>query len=72
MFDVILIDYDLDDGKGDTLIKKIRQNNLPLKIIGVSAHDYGNTELSQAGADSICSKMNFRYINEVIQVVLNK
>ncbi|MCP4108981.1 MAG: response regulator [Desulfobacteraceae bacterium] len=66
-YDIILIDYDLDDCKGNTLVRRIKQNNLPVKIIGVSSHDDGNAALKKAGADAICSKMKFKQIDYVIK-----
>lgn len=65
-YDVVLVDYDLDDGKGDELVKKIRQTKSMVKIIAVSSHEYGNNQLLKAGADAICSKMDFKNINEII------
>ena len=66
-FDVVLVDYDLDDGKGDRLVREIRINSLPVKIVGVSSHEQGNTALSESGADVICSKMEFDRIGEVLE-----
>lgn len=65
-YDVLLVDYDLDDGKGDELIHELRNQNSKLRIIGVSAHDRGNKALLEAGADAICSKMNFDHIQEIL------
>lgn len=66
-FDIVLVDYDLDDGKGDQLIRKIRTNMLAVKIVAVSSHEQGNTALSESGADAICSKMDFNQIEEVLK-----
>lgn len=66
-FDVVLVDYDLDDGKGDQLIRKIHTNRLAVKIVAVSSHEQGNTALSESGADAICSKMGFDRIEEVLK-----
>lgn len=68
-FDLLLVDYDLDDGKGEELIREIRQLNSKLLIIGVSAHAAGNQALKQAGANAICGKMEFDKIQEVIERV---
>ncbi len=70
-YEIVLSDYDLDDGKGDELIKEIRSINDNVKIIAVSSHEKGNNALLKAGADSICSKMNFSKINSVIKEVLS-
>jgi len=64
-FDVLLVDYDLDDGKGSEFIEAIRQKTR-VPIIAVSSHQEGNHRLLQAGADAVCSKMNFRNIAEVM------
>jgi CheY-like chemotaxis protein len=66
-FDVILVDYDLDDGKGDQLVRKIRKDNIPVKIVAVSSHEPGNTALSESGADAICSKIEFNRIGKVLE-----
>jgi len=64
-FDIILVDYDLDDGKGDAFIEAIRPDNRAF-IIAISSHDEGNNRLRQAGADVVCSKMNFSRLAEII------
>jgi DNA-binding NarL/FixJ family response regulator len=65
-FDAVLVDYDLDDGKGAELVRELREQGSRLRIIDVSAHDRGNAALQQAGADAICSKMNFDHIQEIL------
>lgn len=69
-FDLLLVDYDLDDGKGDTLIKRLGPHNM--KIIGVSSHDHGNSSLLRAGAADVCSKMMFNEIQKVIDRVFTQ
>ena len=66
-FDVVLVDYDLDDGKGDELARRIRSHRLPVKIVGVSSHEGGNAAIQQAGADAICSKMEFSDIGSILR-----
>jgi len=66
-FDVILVDYDLDDGKGDTLIRDIRAAGGGVPIVGVSSHDEGNAALRRAGASAICPKMQFDRIQAAIE-----
>ena len=71
-FDLLLVDYDLDDGKGDQLVREVstlRQGEL---IIGVSSHDEGNGALLRAGAHAVCSKMQFDQIQTVIDAVASK
>jgi DNA-binding response OmpR family regulator len=65
-FDLLLVDYDLDDGKGATLVRELRDAGNKIRIIGVSAREEGNAALLQAGADVICSKMEFNRIEELI------
>ena len=65
-YDVLLVDYDLDDGKGEDLIRELRKKGSKLRIIGVSAHKRGNAALLEAGADATCSKMNFDRIQETL------
>src|SRR5262245_46351273 len=57
-FDVLLVDYDLDDGKGDELLRALPVSGRPAIVIGVSSHDAGNDALLRAGAVAVCSKMN--------------
>ena len=66
-FDVLLVDFDLDDGKGDALARQIHDKNPHITIIGVSSHDEGNKALRLAGAKAICSKMQFDQIQSVIE-----
>lgn len=63
-FDVVLVDYDLDDGKGDDLVRELMSRVTRPEIIGISARPEGNAALRAAGADAVCSKLRF---SEVIQ-----
>lgn len=65
-FDVILSDYDLDDGKGEEYVREFRANNPGLPIIAASSHEAGNAALIAAGASAVCSKMEFERIRKVI------
>jgi CheY-like chemotaxis protein len=65
-FDLLLVDYDLDDGKGDELVRELRLSGDPILIIGVSSHDDGNAALMRAGATAVCSKMELDTIQQVI------
>lgn len=49
-FDAVLVDYDLDDGKGDELVRWVRASQPSQKLVGVSARDAGNERLSAAGS----------------------
>jgi len=68
-FDLLLVDYDLDDGKGDALVKELHASSRPVLAIGVSSHDDGNSALLRAGAVAVCSKMQFDRIQSVIDSV---
>lgn len=65
-YDLLIVDYDLDDGKGDELVRACRILHPRLRIIAGSAHDAGNTALVKAGASAVCGKMEFHTITEVI------
>jgi CheY-like chemotaxis protein len=68
-FDLLLVDYDLDDGKGDALLKELHAFGKAVPAIGVSSHEEGNNALLQAGAVAVCSKMDFDRIQSVIDTV---
>ena len=57
-FDVVLVDYDLDDEKGDTLVRWLSSAGGP-PVIAISSHDAGNEALTRAGAVAVCSKLKF-------------
>ena len=65
-YDVVLVDYDLDDGKGDEFVAAMRADGSRLRVIGVSSHAAGNDALLCAGADAICSKLDFANIGETL------
>ena len=65
-YDILLVDYDLDDGKGEELVRELRKAENEIRIIGVSAREEGNVALLQAGVNAICSKMEFNRIQELI------
>jgi CheY-like chemotaxis protein len=68
-FDLLLVDYDLDDGKGDQLVKEVQDLHDPPIVIGVSSHDDGNAALLKAGAVSTCNKVHFDRIQIIIESV---
>ena|SRR5271156_3834685 len=70
-FELLLSDYDLDDGKGDEFVRECRAAHPHLPIIAVSSHDDGNAALAEAGASAICSKMDFDRIQTVIDGLAN-
>jgi DNA-binding response OmpR family regulator len=65
-FDAVLLDYDLDDGKGTEIFSFL--DALPVRplLVATSSHAEGNARLLQAGADAICSKMEFAHIEAVL------
>ena len=66
-FDVALVDYDLDGGKGDSFVAALRASPNRMPVVAVSARDEGNAALLQAGADAVCHKKDFRRISEVME-----
>jgi CheY-like chemotaxis protein len=66
-FDLVLCDYDLDDGKSDEFVRECRAAHPCLPIIAVSSHEAGNAALTKAGESAVCSKMEFQRIEEVIK-----
>src|SRR5262245_13594609 len=65
-FDAVLLDYDLDDGKGASLLEE--HGGLPARpvVVATSAHDAGNEALLAAGADAACPKGRFPEIDAVL------
>ena len=69
-YQLILSDYDLDDGKGEVFVRECRTAFPTLPIIAVSSHEAGNAALVKAGASAVCSKMNFDQIQQVIETLV--
>ena len=65
-FDVVLVDYDLDDCKGDVFVRRLRDSGARLPIVAVSARDDGNDALLAAGANVVCHKGAFRRIASML------
>lgn len=65
-YDAILIDFDLDDGKGDALLPVINQLTPRPRVVAASSHDTGNEALVLAGANVVCKKSDFARINKVL------
>jgi len=68
-FEIVLVDYDLDDGKGDELVRELSICAQQPKIIAVSSHQFGNDALLDAGADAVCGKMRFAKIAQTIETL---
>ena len=58
-FDAALVDFDLDDGKGDVLVRELRERFPGLAIVATSSHEEGNQALAAAGANAVCGKLEF-------------
>lgn len=65
-FDVVLIDYDLDNSKGDVFVRRVRDSGSRVPIVATSARDEGNEALLAAGVDVVCHKGEFRGIVGVL------
>jgi CheY-like chemotaxis protein len=65
-FDAVLLDYDLDDGIGASLIESIRQLPTPPVVVASSAHSHGNELLLAAGADVACPKGRFAEVEAIL------
>ena len=70
-FELVLSDYDLDDGKGNEFVRECHAAHPRLPIIAVSSHDAGNEALAAAGAAAVCSKMEFDRIQAVMDGLTN-
>jgi DNA-binding response OmpR family regulator len=70
MFDAVLLDYDLDDGKGTSLVEFLRQLPTMPVVVATSAHEEGNRLLLAAGADVACPKGRFEDISAVLARLL--
>jgi DNA-binding response OmpR family regulator len=68
-FDAVLLDYDLDDGKGAALVEFIRQLPDRVAVVAASSHADGNAALLAAGADAACPKTRFADIGAVLASV---
>ncbi len=65
-FDIVLVDYDLDDGRGDELVRWLRSVGTHATLVAISARDLGNEALVAAGADAVCRKLEFSKITTLI------
>ncbi len=61
-FQVALIDFDLDDGQGDELVRQLRARGFPGRLVGISARQEGNEAPVAAGANACCPKSQFHTI----------
>ena len=66
-FDLVIMDYDLDDGKGADFVAELAAENPRPKIIASSSREDGNEFLLEAGADAVCGKIDFDEIGATIE-----
>jgi hypothetical protein len=66
-FGVVLVDFDLDDGKGTELGRELVVEPRRPFVVAVSAHADGNAALVAAGADAACGKMEFARIADILR-----
>jgi DNA-binding response OmpR family regulator len=66
-FDVVLVDFDLDDGKGAELVRELASRVGRPVIVATSSHTDGNAALLHAGADAVCGKLDFARIPGLLQ-----
>lgn len=66
-FDIVLLDFDLDDGKGVELFAVIENLAVRPYVVAISSHADGNALLKKAGADEICPKNEFHKIEFVLR-----
>jgi CheY-like chemotaxis protein len=65
-FDAVLLDYDLDDGKGSELVPVVLALPNRPRLIAASSNAEGNARLLQAGADAVCPKRDFARIESLL------
>jgi DNA-binding response OmpR family regulator len=66
-FDVVMVDFDLDDGKGTDLVREVVARAERPVVVAVSAREDGNAALLAAGADAACGKLGFARIAGVLR-----
>jgi len=65
-FDAVLVDFDLDDGKGDALIRELILAGFRGRIVAISGRQAGNEALVEAGAHACCPKAQFQNIGAAL------
>jgi DNA-binding response OmpR family regulator len=66
-FDVVLLDYDLPDGKGIELMEEIQPDGWAGRVIAVSSREENNARLMAAGAYAAVGKLKFARITAVLE-----
>ena len=69
-YEILIVDYDLDDGKGAEIVSEVASRKKRPRMIAASSRDEGNEHMMSCGADATCSKMDFDEIEEVISQVV--
>jgi len=67
-FDAVLLDYDLQDGKGIELFPTLDVLGIRPIVIATSSHARGNHKLREAGAAFVCAKKEFANIEAALQL----
>lgn len=68
VFSVTRSNYCVQSGKGDELIEVLQTQISRPFLVAVSAHQAGNQALLRAGADTVCSKIQFSGIESVLKL----
>lgn len=69
-YDLYIIDLNLTDGSGFTLMKKLKETQLEARIIIVSAHDSESKRAMKSGADLFVAKpLSMKSITDALQAV---
>lgn len=66
VYEIIIVDYDLDDGKGVDVVALINHIEPRPFVVAASSHTRGNDALTAAGANAVCSKLHFHQIMQVL------
>jgi DNA-binding response OmpR family regulator len=66
-FDVVLLDYDLPDGKGEELLAEMAGSGRAARVIGFSSRDENNARLLAAGAWAAVGKLQFRQLGDLLK-----
>src|SRR5712692_2087916 len=66
-FDVVLLDFDLPDGKGIELLEEVQRDGWKGRVIAVSSREENNAQLMAAGAYAAVGKLKSAQIKEVLE-----
>jgi DNA-binding NarL/FixJ family response regulator len=71
-FHVVMVDYDLDDGKGTEVIALAKELVPRVGVVAASSHAEGNARLLAAGADAVCPKLQFANVHSALDIAFVK